>query len=60
MHLINANLPLVVQPKHHIAVDIDPALLANYAGDYALNPQFTFSVTTENGHGQYLPGARQP
>lgn len=48
-HLIDATAPLAPQPKPRTAIEIDPALLENYAGTYELGPEFYLTVTTENG-----------
>ena len=39
----------VEPPKTRKAVHIDPAVLKTYAGVYTLQPQFTLTVTVENG-----------
>jgi serine-type D-Ala-D-Ala carboxypeptidase/endopeptidase len=49
MHLLDPSLPLRVQPVPRTAVEIDPAVLPGYAGDYVLAPGVVLSVTTEDG-----------
>lgn len=48
-HLLDPSLPLTPQPKPRTAVEIDPAILPRYAGEYQLGPEFHLTVTTENG-----------
>ncbi|MBJ3786529.1 serine hydrolase [Devosia sediminis] len=49
MHLLDPSLPLREQPKPREAVEIDPAILDGYAGDYLLAPGVVMTVTTEDG-----------
>lgn len=49
MHLLDPALPLREQPKPRVAVDIDPALLSGYVGDYLLAPGVVLTVTSEDG-----------
>ncbi len=48
MHLLDPALPLREQPKPRTAVEIDPAILPNYAGDYVMAPGVVMSITTED------------
>ncbi|MET3897799.1 D-alanyl-D-alanine-carboxypeptidase/D-alanyl-D-alanine-endopeptidase [Devosia sp. UYZn731] len=59
MYMINADLPLAAQPKLRLAVDLDPASLDNYVGDYALSPDFVLAVTGENGS-LFVQATNQP
>jgi D-alanyl-D-alanine-carboxypeptidase/D-alanyl-D-alanine-endopeptidase len=47
MHLLDPALPLREQPKPRTAVEIDPAILPNYVGDYVMAPGVVMSITTE-------------
>ncbi|MBE7732683.1 serine hydrolase [Devosia faecipullorum] len=49
MHLLNPAIPLNAQPKVRSAVEIDPALYRDYAGEYVLAPGAVLSVRAENG-----------
>lgn len=49
-HLIDPSLPLSPQPALRQQVEIDPAALPDYVGEYQLGPEFNLTVTTENGH----------
>lgn len=48
MHLLDPALPLREQPEERIAVEIDPAILPAYVGDYVLAPGAVLSITTED------------
>lgn len=48
-HLIDQAAPLTPQPKPRTELQIDPALLDNYIGDYVLAPEFSITVTNEAG-----------
>ncbi|GLQ12167.1 penicillin-binding protein [Devosia yakushimensis] len=48
-HLLDASLPLAVQPAPRATVEIDRAVLPGYAGEYQLGPEFHLTVTAENG-----------
>lgn len=48
-HLLDPSLPLTPQPTPRQQVEIDPAVLPDYVGEYQLGPEFNLSVTTENG-----------
>ena len=49
MHLLDPSLPLLEQPEPRTAIELDPAILESYAGDYVLAPGMVLSVTAENG-----------
>lgn len=49
MHLLNPAIPLNAQPKIRSAVEIDPALYQDYAGEYVLAPGAVVSIKAENG-----------
>jgi D-alanyl-D-alanine-carboxypeptidase/D-alanyl-D-alanine-endopeptidase len=46
MHILNPSIPLNEQPKLRSAVEIDPALYADYVGEYVLAPGAVITVTT--------------
>ncbi|MET3927773.1 serine hydrolase [Devosia sp. 2618] len=48
MHILDPSLPMAQIPAPRVAVEIDPALLQNYAGTYVLGPEFTMEITTED------------
>ncbi|WIJ25528.1 serine hydrolase [Devosia sp. RR2S18] len=48
-HLIDPDLKLTPQPQRREAIEIDPALLQNYVGQYRLSPSFILTVTAEDG-----------
>jgi CubicO group peptidase (beta-lactamase class C family) len=48
-HLIDASLPLSPQAVPRDVVEIDPAVLPDYVGEYQLGPEFNLTITTENG-----------
>ncbi len=50
-HILESQYPLatLTAPKQRAEVKIDPAILANYAGEYELTPQFSITVTGEEG-----------
>lgn len=48
MHLLDPSLPLREQPMPRVAVEIDPAVLSEYVGDYVLAPGVTLSITTQD------------
>ncbi|SEQ24632.1 CubicO group peptidase, beta-lactamase class C family [Devosia sp. YR412] len=48
-HLIDPTAPLTPQPQPRTEVQLDPAVLDNYVGDYELGPEFQIAVTVENG-----------
>lgn len=48
-HLLDPALPLAPQPVARDIVEIDPAILPGYAGQYQLGPEFHLTVTAENG-----------
>ncbi len=48
-HLVDGAAPLTPQPEQRVEVEIDPQILANYVGTYALGPEFSIAVTTEDG-----------
>ncbi len=49
MHLLDPALPLREQPKLRTQVEIDPAILDRYVGDYVMAPGVVMSITVENG-----------
>ena len=49
MHLLDPALPLREQPQIRTQVEIDPALLDDYIGEYVLGPGAVITVTAENG-----------
>ena len=48
MHLLDPSIPLREQPKPRETVEIDPAILPAYAGQYLLAPAVTISITAED------------
>jgi len=48
LHLLDPTLPLRAQPTPRQAVEIDPAILPGYTGEYLLAPGVIISVTTED------------
>lgn len=48
MHLLDPAIPLAAQPQPREMVEIDPAILPGYAGEYVLGPGLVMSVTTED------------
>ena len=48
MHLLDPSLPLRAQPEPRETVEIDPAILPAYAGEYLLAPGIVVTVTTED------------
>lgn len=49
MHLLDPALPLREQPQIRTQVEIDPALLDDYVGEYVLGPGAVITITAENG-----------
>jgi serine-type D-Ala-D-Ala carboxypeptidase/endopeptidase len=60
-HLLDSHLPLVPfqPPKRYTAVAVDPKLLAGYTGRYQLTPQFSITVTQDQGS-LYVQATAQP
>jgi CubicO group peptidase (beta-lactamase class C family) len=60
-HLLDPSLPIVPfeAPKQRTAVTIDPKVLDGYVGRYQLTPQFSVTVTHEQGS-LYLQATGQP
>lgn len=46
-HLIDPDAKLAPQPQQREAVEIEPAILADYVGDYELGPEFSIAITIE-------------
>lgn len=46
-NLLDPSLPLSPAPAVHTEVEIDPAILDRYVGQYALAPEFVLTVTRE-------------
>lgn len=49
MHLLNPALPLREQPRPRTAVEIDPAILPGYAGEYVLAPGAVLTIDSTDG-----------
>lgn len=49
MHLLNPALPLREQPRPRTAVEIDPAVLPGYAGEYVLAPGAILTIDSADG-----------
>lgn len=52
MHLINANLPLAEAPPPPVdreEIELSESVLQKYVGEYSLSPEFTITITTEEG-----------
>lgn len=48
-HLVDGAAPLTPQPEPRVEVEIDPQILADYVGTYELGPEFSITVTAEDG-----------
>ena len=47
MHLLDSQIPLLLAPKEHKEIAIDPKLFDGYVGQYQLAPNFILTVTRE-------------
>jgi D-alanyl-D-alanine-carboxypeptidase/D-alanyl-D-alanine-endopeptidase len=56
MHLVNADYPLKQYPP---AIAVDAAVLAAYAGTYAMRPNFTLTIRAD-GARLFVRGSEQP
>lgn len=51
-HAIDQRWPITkLEPRPpHTEIKLDPKVLANYVGEYRINPSYSFTVTLEKGH----------
>lgn len=47
MHLLDSHAPLLVPPKEHKEVAVDPKIFDGYVGQFGLAPKFILTVTGE-------------
>ena len=50
LNILDPEIPLREQPKPREAIEIDPAVLEPYVGDYVLGPGAVITITAEDGH----------